>query len=199
VTDLSVSPISVMADLGLNVSCNAALNQSSRHLKYSFLAVKSRAISPCIQACYIGHIFPNFIGMRSYPAAADYGYLPQAIYNHGSNLASDLASKVYVSETLEPCIFQLSRLCAMPFAGTLVGCIVMDATDGAGCQTFRAGGVVAVPANTLHSAENPGCTPAKAMQALSGGVSPVLYDYQLSWNPSSVISLPLDPIGRACY
>lgn len=61
----------------------------------------------------------------------------------------------------------------MPFAGTLVGCAVMDATDRAGCQTFKAGGVVAVPANTLHSAENPACTPAKAMQALSGGVSPV--------------------------
>jgi hypothetical protein len=60
---------------------------------------------------------------------------------------------------------------SFPLAGSLVGCIVTDAMDGAGCQTFNAGGVVAVPANTLHSAENPGCTPVKAMQALSGGVS----------------------------
>ncbi len=64
----------------------------------------------------------------------------------------------------------------MPFAGELVGCIIMDASDGAGCQTFSAGGVVAVPANTLHSAENPGCTPVTAMQALSGGVSILPHD-----------------------
>jgi len=52
-----------------------------------------------------------------------------------------------------------------------VGCIVLDKNDGPGCQNFSAGGVVAVPANTLHSAENPGCTPTRAMQALSGAVS----------------------------
>ena len=60
------------------------------------------------------------------------------------------------------------------FAGELVGCIVIDASDGAGCQNFSAGGVVAVPANTLHSAENPGCSPATLMQALSGGVGSLL-------------------------
>jgi len=52
-----------------------------------------------------------------------------------------------------------------------VGCAILDKNDGPGCQNFSAGSVVAVPANTLHSAENPGCTPTRAMQALSGAVS----------------------------
>ena len=57
-------------------------------------------------------------------------------------------------------------------AGELVGCIVFNEFGNmASCLNFSAGGLVAVPANTLHSAENPGCTPVRAMQALSGGVS----------------------------
>ena len=63
-----------------------------------------------------------------------------------------------------------SGLCNVPDAGELVGCIIMDANDASGCQNFSTGGVVAVPANTLHSAENPSCIPARLMQALSGGV-----------------------------
>ena len=46
----------------------------------------------------------------------------------------------------------------------------MDANDGFGCRNFSAGEIVAVPANTLHSAENPDCTPVRAMQALTGAV-----------------------------
>jgi hypothetical protein len=103
-------------------------------------------------------------------------YLPIDI--QGLQLSSSLAIKVQYSETLVPFTFQISPR-AMPFAGSLVGCIVTDANDGAGCQTFNAGGVVAVPANTLHSAENPGCTPVKAMQALSGRVSSVHHKSQL--------------------
>ena len=59
----------------------------------------------------------------------------------------------------------------MSCAGEFVGCIISHKNDRPGCQNFSAGGVVAVPANTLHSAENPGCTPTRAMQALSGAVS----------------------------
>ena len=55
-------------------------------------------------------------------------------------------------------------------AGELVGCAIFNAKNEAGCNSFTVGGVVAVPANTLHSAENPSCTPLRAMQALSGGV-----------------------------
>lgn len=46
----------------------------------------------------------------------------------------------------------------------------LQCKNEAGCNSFTAGGVVAVPANTLHSAENPSCKPLRAMQALSGGV-----------------------------
>ncbi|KAL0042947.1 hypothetical protein WJX79_004750 [Trebouxia sp. C0005] len=79
-------------------------------------------------------------------------------------------SEIYVA----PCGIWLPMLhvdlseVAYIIEGELVGCIIVDKSDGPGCQNFSAGGVVAVPANTLHSAENPGCTPARAMQALSG-------------------------------
>ena len=56
-------------------------------------------------------------------------------------------------------------------AGELMGCAIFNAENKTGCNKFTAGGVVAVPANTLHSAGNPGCTPVRAMQALSGRVS----------------------------
>ena len=57
-------------------------------------------------------------------------------------------------------------------AGELVGCAIFNEFGNlASCHNFSAGGLVAVPANTLHSAENPNCTPVRAMQALSGGVN----------------------------
>ena len=65
----------------------------------------------------------------------------------------------------------LTQKSCISCAGEFVGCIIVDQNDGPGCQNFSAGGVVGVPANTLHSAENPGCTPTRAMQALSGAVS----------------------------
>lgn len=101
--------------------------------------------------------------------------------------------------------------------GELVGCIILDKSDGPGCQNFSAGGVVAVPANTLHSAENPGCTPTTAMQALSGAdrfqqiamisalfaMSPSSVEYGMNLTAAQVISsaasiMPTFTVNQAC-
>lgn len=66
-------------------------------------------------------------------------------------------------------------------AGDLVGCAVLGPFDGAGCRNFSAGQIVAVPAATLHSAENPNCTPVRAMQAFSGSVSVLKMLVVLQW------------------
>ncbi|DBA70158.1 TPA: hypothetical protein ACH3X2_012208 [Trebouxia sp. C0005] len=128
-------------------------------------------------------------------------------------------SEIYVA----PCGIWLPMLhvdlseVAYIIEGELVGCIIVDKSDGPGCQNFSAGGVVAVPANTLHSAENPGCTPARAMQALSGAdrfqqiamisalfaMSPSSVQYGMNLTAAQVTSsaasiMPTFTVNQAC-
>ena len=81
----------------------------------------------------------------------------------------------HLCKSHEACItavVSVPQQCKLPCAGQVfVGCKFSNAINKGGCRNFTAGSVVPVEANTLHSAENPSCTPIRAFQAFTGQVS----------------------------
>nr|QOL01250.1 putative extracellular protein TR9_055 [Trebouxia lynnae] len=151
------------------------------------------------------------------------GSYQRILYEDGVNsttITNLIWSEVYVA----PCGIwlpmlhdNLSELTYITEGQVFVGCKFSNAINKGGCRNFTAGSVVPVEANTLHSAENPSCTPIRAFQAFTGqshfqqidmlsailALSPSSVEYGLNISAAQVQSsassiMPLFTVNQAC-